>query len=90
MQRFTISLDDTLAAAFDDFIAHRGDPNRSEAFRAGCVAVGGHAVASQGTSPRARRPGGNPRAERRLTVDSQRGHMSHRPGHHGTCGTRLV
>jgi CopG family nickel-responsive transcriptional regulator len=33
MQRFTISLDDTLAAAFDDFIARRGYANRSEAVR---------------------------------------------------------
>jgi CopG family nickel-responsive transcriptional regulator len=33
MQRFTISLDDTLATAFDDFIARRGYANRSEAVR---------------------------------------------------------
>jgi CopG family transcriptional regulator, nickel-responsive regulator len=33
MQRFTISLDDTLAKAFDDFIARRGYANRSEAVR---------------------------------------------------------
>ena len=33
MQRFTISLDDSLAAAFDDFIARRGYANRSEAVR---------------------------------------------------------
>lgn len=33
MQRFTISLDDTLAAAFDEFIARRGYANRSEAVR---------------------------------------------------------
>jgi CopG family nickel-responsive transcriptional regulator len=33
MQRFTISLDDALASAFDDFIAGRGYANRSEAVR---------------------------------------------------------
>ena len=33
MQRFTISLDDQLAAQFDDWIAQRGYGNRSEAVR---------------------------------------------------------
>jgi len=33
MQRYTISLDDALASAFDDFIARRGYANRSEAVR---------------------------------------------------------
>ncbi|MGA0569820.1 nickel-responsive transcriptional regulator NikR [Variovorax sp. VNK109] len=33
MQRFTISLDDTLAAQFDELIAQRGYGNRSEAVR---------------------------------------------------------
>lgn len=33
MQRFTISLDDALAAAFDRLIAERGYDNRSEAVR---------------------------------------------------------
>jgi len=33
MQRFTISLDDALASAFDEFIARRGYANRSEAVR---------------------------------------------------------
>lgn len=33
MQRFTISLDDALAGAFDEFIARRGYANRSEAVR---------------------------------------------------------
>lgn len=33
MQRFTISLDDPLAARFDDWIAQRGYGNRSEAVR---------------------------------------------------------
>jgi CopG family nickel-responsive transcriptional regulator len=33
MQRFTISLDDTLAAQFDTWIAQRGYENRSEAVR---------------------------------------------------------
>lgn len=33
MQRFTISLDDELAAAFDQLIAQRGYRNRSEAVR---------------------------------------------------------
>ncbi len=33
MQRFTISLDDTLAAQFDAWIAQRGYENRSEAVR---------------------------------------------------------
>ncbi len=33
MQRFTISLDDPLAAAFDDWIAARGYATRSEAVR---------------------------------------------------------
>ena len=33
MQRFTISLDDALAAEFDRLIAERGYGNRSEAVR---------------------------------------------------------
>ena len=33
MQRFTISLDDSLAAQFDDWIAARSYDNRSEAVR---------------------------------------------------------
>lgn len=33
MQRFTISLDDQLAAQFDQWIARRGYENRSEAVR---------------------------------------------------------
>ncbi len=33
MERFTISLDDHLAAEFDSWIAQRGYANRSEAFR---------------------------------------------------------
>lgn len=33
MQRFTISLDDALAAQFDDWIEHHGYENRSEAVR---------------------------------------------------------
>ncbi|MFI5445138.1 ribbon-helix-helix protein, CopG family [Polaromonas sp. UC242_47] len=33
MQRFTISLDDGLAAQFDELIADRGYINRSEAVR---------------------------------------------------------
>jgi CopG family nickel-responsive transcriptional regulator len=33
MQRLTISLDDDLAAAFEDWVAARGYENRSEAFR---------------------------------------------------------
>jgi len=33
MQRFTISIDDAMAAAFDELIARRGYVNRSEAFR---------------------------------------------------------
>jgi len=33
MQRFTISLDDALAAQFDTWIGHRGYENRSEAVR---------------------------------------------------------
>lgn len=33
MQRFTISIDDDIAEAFDELIAKRGYKNRSEAFR---------------------------------------------------------
>ena len=33
MERFTISIDEELARAFDDLIARRGYSNRSEAFR---------------------------------------------------------
>ena len=33
MQRLTITIDDDLLAEVDDFIAHRGYANRSEAFR---------------------------------------------------------
>ena len=33
MDRFTISLDESLAAEFDHWIAQRGYANRSEAFR---------------------------------------------------------
>src|SRR5215472_14264982 len=33
MQRLTVTIDDDLVAEVDDFIAHRGYANRSEAFR---------------------------------------------------------
>jgi CopG family transcriptional regulator, nickel-responsive regulator len=54
MQRFTISLDDDLARAFDRLIAERGYGNRSEAVRdllrgqleAARPAEGGHCVAN--------------------------------------------
>ncbi len=54
MQRFTISLDDDLARAFDRLIAERGYRNRSEAVRdllrgqleAARPAAGGHCVAN--------------------------------------------
>jgi CopG family nickel-responsive transcriptional regulator len=54
MQRFTISLQDELAHAFDEFIASRGYANRSEAVRdlirarleATRAGGGGHCVAS--------------------------------------------